>query len=51
MMNKAPLIRPSGTFSHKGRRGWSREFAVVPLLPSWEKVARAKRETDEGGCR
>jgi hypothetical protein len=36
-----PLIRPSGTFSHKGRRGKSRGSAVVFLLPLWGKVARS----------
>ena len=50
MMDGHPLIRPSGTFSHEGRRQSSRESAVVTLLPSWEKVDRAQRETDEGAA-
>ena len=43
------LIRPSGTFSHEGRREtrWLVGLGAT-LLPSWEKVDRAQRETDEG---
>ncbi|KQN72297.1 hypothetical protein ASE94_07185 [Devosia sp. Leaf64] len=41
-----PLIRPSGTFSHEGRRGaggWDRSIGKHQtfLLPLWEKVARS----------
>ncbi len=44
-----PLIRPSGTFCHKGRRGARRlPEHRTSLLPLWEKVDRAQRETDEG---
>ncbi|GEM_PF-2537391 len=44
-----PLIRPSGPFSHKGRRGVLSLFEHrISLLPLWEKVDRAQRETDEG---
>ena len=46
---QSPLIRTSGTFSHKGRRRASSLFQNrISLLSLWEKVDRAKRETDEG---
>jgi hypothetical protein len=44
----APLIRPSGTFSHKGRREPPSIAVSSTLLPLWEKVDRPKAETDEG---
>jgi hypothetical protein len=36
-----PLIRPSRTFSHKGRRESWLGCAFLFLLPLWEKVARS----------
>ncbi len=39
-----PALR--ATFSHEGRRDQRRSFALLPL---WEKVALAKRRSDEGG--
>ena len=45
----SPLIRPSGTFSLKGRRaGAPPPLIATPLLPRREKVASAQRWTDEG---
>jgi hypothetical protein len=39
-----PLIRPSATFSRKGRRRWNRSLSRDSLLPSREKVARRSRD-------
>ncbi len=45
----SPLIRPAGTFSHEGRRGHrTTHMHRTSLLPLWEKVDRAQRDTDEG---
>ena len=43
-----PLIRPSGTFSRKGRRLTQQHRSQDSLLPLREKVDRPKAETDEG---
>jgi hypothetical protein len=45
---QAPLIRPSRTFSLKGRRHTSEIPQYDFLLPLREKVDRPKAETDEG---
>ena len=43
----APLIRPSGTFSHGGEKGSPTENGLpewqsgVTFSPPWEKVARS----------
>lgn len=49
MVRTAPLIRPAGTFSHKGSWGpqWHGDIEAT-FLPLREKVDRAERETDEG---
>jgi sirohydrochlorin cobaltochelatase len=47
----ALLASPSSgfaTFSHQGRRPSNRDLTVGALLPSWEKMDRAKADTDEG---
>jgi len=49
--SEGPLIRPSGTFSHEGRRvASSLPGRRTSLFPFWEKVDRAQRETDAGVC-
>ena len=46
---EVPLIRPSGTFSHGGRRGApSADGHRANPRPSWERVDRAQRETVRG---
>ena len=49
LVRASPLIRPSGTFSHKGRRGWSRKLSVVTPLPLWERDSLRRVQRSKQG--